>query len=132
MSNRRTFLERMLAGVGGMLAVSAGGAARAGKLAVRLDQLPTLKQVGGSVIVKLEGEPLLLVRRSVGEVRALSPICTHRQCYVSYNSTTRRVECGCHHSGFDLRGRVLYGPAPSPLPRYEARLDGDRIIVELP
>lgn len=132
MSNRRTFLKGVCAGVGGALAVSVAGAARAGKLAVRLDQVPALKQVGGSAIVKLKGEQVLLIRRSAGEIRALSPICTHRQCYVSYNSTTRRVECGCHHSGFDLQGRVLYGPAPSPLPRYETRLDGDRILVDLP
>jgi Rieske Fe-S protein len=120
-----------------MLAAAAAGAAwllRAGvaqakKLAIKLEQVPALKKVGGAAILKLAGKDVMLIRDGKASVRALSPICTHQKCYVKYNPANKKIECGCHKSSYDLNGKVLGGPAPAPLPTFPARLDGDRIIV---
>jgi Rieske Fe-S protein len=132
MFTRRSFFGVVLGGLAGMAALLRAGPAAARKLAVRLEQVPALKQVGGSAILKLGGTEVLLIRETDSRVRALDPVCTHAACYVAYNGKTGKVECGCHKSGFDLEGKVLFGPAPAPLPRYDARLDGDRIVVEVP
>jgi Rieske Fe-S protein len=105
------------------------GVAHAKKLAVKLEQVPALKQVGGAAILKLAGQDVMLIRVSSSSVRALNPICTHQKCYVKYNSGAKKIDCACHKSSFDLSGKVLGGPAPAPLPTFAAQLDGDRIIV---
>lgn len=51
---------------------------------------------------------------------AISSICTHLGCNVRHVSTG--FACPCHGSRFDKNGRVVRGPAPSPLPWYSLSL----------
>ena len=90
-----------------------------------------LKQVGGSTILKIKGEPILFVRDSETSVRAIHSVCTHQKCTVGYNPKAGRIECGCHKSAFGLDGKVLDGPAPRPLATYPADLKGDRVVVSV-
>jgi Rieske Fe-S protein len=129
MFSRRGFFRLLAAGAGAAALLLRSGAAHAKKLAVKLEQVPALTKVGGAVILKLEGKDVILIRESDSSVRALSPVCTHQQCYVKYNAGTHKLECGCHKSSYDLDGKVLGGPAPAPLPTFAAQLDGDRVIV---
>jgi cytochrome b6-f complex iron-sulfur subunit len=46
----------------------------------------------------------------------ISAICTHLGCTVKRSATG--FNCPCHGSRFDRNGRVIHGPAPSPLPWY--------------
>jgi Rieske Fe-S protein len=132
MLTRRSFFGAVLGGLAGLAALLRAGPALARKLAVRLEQVPALGKVGGSAILKLGGTEVLLIRETDTRVRALDPVCTHAACYVAFNRKTGKVECACHQSVFDLEGKVLSGPAPAPLPGFDARLDGDRIVVEIP
>lgn len=71
---------------------------------------------------------LYLVSTEKG-IGAISAICTHLGC------TVGRVEwgyqCPCHGSRFDAAGRVLRGPAPTPLPWLKLFLGpDDRLIVD--
>ncbi|MBN2045851.1 MAG: ubiquinol-cytochrome c reductase iron-sulfur subunit [Anaerolineales bacterium] len=60
---------------------------------------------------------------------ALSSTCTHLGCTI--NLGEERFDCPCHGSQFDLAGRVLKGPAASPLPGYQVRLSDDgRIVID--
>ena len=129
MLSRRGFFKMLTAAAGAAALLLRAGVARAKKLAVKLEQVPALKKVGGAVILKLSGKDVMLIRTGESSVRALSPVCTHQKCYVKYNAGTRQLDCACHKSSFDLDGKVLGGPAPAPLPAFAARLDGDRIIV---
>jgi Rieske Fe-S protein len=52
--------------------------------------------------------------REGGRFRAMSLACTHLGCTVSV--TPGELLCPCHGSAFDLRGKVLRGPADRPLP----------------
>jgi Rieske Fe-S protein len=71
------------------------------------------------------------VRDSATTVRAFDPICTHRQCVVTYQASEHTIKCPCHGSKFDLDGRVIHGPAPRALGTYAASLEADRVVVTL-
>jgi menaquinol-cytochrome c reductase iron-sulfur subunit len=68
------------------------------------------------------------VRRSGANVEAVSAICTHTGCLVQ-RLAPQGFACPCHRSDFDEEGRPLGGPAPRPLDRLEAKIDGDRVKV---
>jgi cytochrome b6-f complex iron-sulfur subunit len=101
------------------------------KVALALAKVETLKSVGGSIILKVKGKLLLLVRDGATSVRAFNPLCTHRECVVAYHSSEHKLKCPCHGSQFDMAGKVLKGPAPRPLETYSAELAGEQIIVTL-
>jgi len=70
--------------------------------------------VGGAVAVEgADGKPLLVTRPSEDEVIALSAVCTHQGCAVAPDG--ERLRCPCHGSTYDLTGKNIDGPAPSPL-----------------
>lgn len=133
--SRRSFLRSAVAASAATPVLLGAGRlarAKARKLAVRLDQLPALKTVGGSTVAQLKEWKILFARVSETEVRAFHPYCTHRKCQVGYNAPSKRVDCSCHGSKFDLTGRVLNGPATENLPAYPCWLKGDRVIVQVP
>ena len=108
--------------------------ARARSVALPLKKLPALKEIGGSILLKIRGNPLLLIRDDEDSVRALNPTCTHEKCNVRYLPKKNILGCKCHKSQFDLDGTNLSGPAPRPLTTYRAKLSAsrDRILVVLP
>jgi nitrite reductase/ring-hydroxylating ferredoxin subunit len=108
-----------------------GGLSHAKKLALSIDKVPSLKQVGGSATVKLSRKEVLLIRDSKNSVRAFTARCPHRDCTVHYNKKTTKVDCSCHGSSFDLNGKVLSGPAEKDLKKYEASLSNGQIIVSV-
>jgi glycine/D-amino acid oxidase-like deaminating enzyme/nitrite reductase/ring-hydroxylating ferredoxin subunit len=50
-----------------------------------------------------------------GTVHHCSAVCTHLKCIVEWNSAEKSWDCPCHGSRFDPYGKVLNGPAISPL-----------------
>jgi glycine/D-amino acid oxidase-like deaminating enzyme/nitrite reductase/ring-hydroxylating ferredoxin subunit len=85
-----------------------------------LDRLTTLDVTAKSAddvpagegrIVAIDGEKYALYRDARGEVRALSPVCTHMGCDVRWNQAERTWDCPCHGSRFSTEGHVLNGPA---------------------
>ncbi|MFQ5846542.1 MAG: ubiquinol-cytochrome c reductase iron-sulfur subunit [Candidatus Methylomirabilales bacterium] len=49
--------------------------------------------------------------------------CTHVGCPVRWNSQAGRFFSPCHGGVFDREGRVLAGPPPRPLDRYEHKIE---------
>ncbi|MBI5031983.1 MAG: Rieske 2Fe-2S domain-containing protein [Chloroflexi bacterium] len=82
--------------------------------------------------VNAKGVPILLVRRGE-EVFAVSAVCSHFGGPLEQGKLIDgRVQCPWHYSQFVLEdGRVIGGPATSPLPIYETRIDGGQIQVKL-
>ncbi|WP_181768751.1 FAD-dependent oxidoreductase [Streptomyces albidus (ex Kaewkla and Franco 2022)] len=70
---------------------------------------------GTGAIVRIRGRRCAVHRTAEGEVRALSPRCTHLGCLVRFNDAEGAWECPCHGSRFDTEGRVIQGPATRPL-----------------
>jgi Rieske Fe-S protein len=129
---RRRFLLGSGIGLGALLALPRNAAwAEGKKVAIPLAKVQALKAVGGSSVLKLKDQMLLLVRDSATSVRAFNPSCTHRQCVVAYSAGDKKIKCPCHDSMFDLDGKVVRGPAARPLQTYPAALAGEQVIVTL-
>ena len=70
---------------------------------------------GEGRILELKGERVAASRDDKGKVTMLSPICTHMGCVVEWNGAEKTWDCPCHGSRFLPSGKVLSGPAESPL-----------------
>jgi nitrite reductase/ring-hydroxylating ferredoxin subunit len=83
------------------------------------------------------GQVRLLLYRSGERIYALSDHCSHRGCalaggQIEGNGDDAVVVCPCHGSTFRLAdGEIVRGPATSPQPAYEARIQGDKLEVRL-
>ncbi|HTS47826.1 MAG TPA: ubiquinol-cytochrome c reductase iron-sulfur subunit [Bryobacteraceae bacterium] len=80
-------------------------------------------------IVRFGNKPALLVRVSDTEWKALSAVCTHLNCTVQYQPSTRLIWCACHNGMYDLTGRVVSGPPPKPLDEYAVKVRGDEVVI---
>lgn len=66
----------------------------------------------GEGAILRDGTRKLAVYRDVdGELHALSAVCPHLGCIVSWNGAEKSWDCPCHGSRFDAMGAVLHGPA---------------------
>ncbi|HEY8946143.1 MAG TPA: FAD-dependent oxidoreductase [Polyangiaceae bacterium] len=85
--------------------------------AIRPPEATSLKQIarGEGKIAKISGQRLAVYRDDSGGLHALSSVCTHLGCQVSFNAAERTWDCPCHGSRFDVSGAVLDGPAVRPL-----------------
>jgi Rieske Fe-S protein len=70
---------------------------------------------GDGRIVRRGSEKLAVYRDPSGTLHAVSAICTHQGCQVSFNPVECSWDCPCHGSRFDVDGKVLNGPATKPL-----------------
>jgi quinol---cytochrome c reductase iron-sulfur subunit, bacillus type len=55
--------------------------------------------------------------------------CTHVGCPVTWSPQARRFFSPCHGGVFDADGRVLAGPPPRPLDRYEVKIDNGVLLA---
>jgi 3-phenylpropionate/trans-cinnamate dioxygenase ferredoxin subunit len=81
--------------------------------------------------VRSGGDAVCLVRFN-GEISALSDICTHQHFSMSLGDVLGdgTLQCAWHGARYDCRtGEVKQDPAPSPLPVFQVRLEGDKILV---
>jgi len=84
-----------------------------------------LKTVGGFAY---KGD-IIIIRSTDTVYIALSKVCTHSQCTVTYNSSSKEIPCPCHGSKFNTEGAVLVGPAASPLKKYSVKLNGNILTI---
>jgi Rieske Fe-S protein len=75
--------------------------------------------------------PALLFKTKSGEVRALSALCTHNQCTVTWDEANQKINCPCHGSVFDLSGKPEKGPAEVPLEKYSVQIKGSDALLQL-
>jgi len=81
----------------------------------RQDLLP-----GDGAILEIDGEQVAAYMDEQGQVTTLSPVCPHLKCRVHWSNAEKSWDCPCHGSRFDKKGKVLEGPALSPLERKPA------------
>ena len=70
-----------------------------------------------------------LVANINGSYVALTSVCTHSGCFDSWTFSSNRFTCTCHGSVFDGSGRVLNGPANSPLQAFATQVTGTNLLV---
>lgn len=122
MNRRRTFLKMLAAAPvvacgGGSGAPASFGTVTAGNVSAT--------SVGSLTVVA--NAPAILGRDQDG-LYAMTSTCTHQGCEVE-PSASDTLFCPCHSSRFDRNGKVLGGPAPSPLVHFAVSIDGDGNIT---
>lgn len=70
-----------------------------------------------------------LVKMSDSEVIAFAPQCTHLGCAYHWEDKRGDFVCPCHTSAFSMEGKVLDGPAPRPLDRYQVKVEGGKVLI---
>jgi len=102
----------------------------AGSVGERVVSIPLSQlTVGSAKVIRYKNIPTLVVREAVGEVVALSAVCTHLGCLVKWDATKGMIHCPCHAALFDLQGNVLAGPAPAPLPSVPAKIVENNVLI---
>jgi cytochrome b6-f complex iron-sulfur subunit len=76
----------------------------------------------GFKIVPFGTEPVIVIRVSDTDFRALGATCTHLDCIVEYRPELQIIWCNCHNGRYDLTGRNIGGPPPKPLPPYAVHI----------
>jgi menaquinol-cytochrome c reductase iron-sulfur subunit len=85
----------------------------------RIDGWRVLSEKSAAWAVKLKN----------GEVVAFAPQCTHLGCAYHWDDPKKQFLCPCHNSVFAIDGRVISGPAPRPLDRFEAKVQNNKLML---
>lgn len=81
----------------------------------------TLESIGQHIpqgmgkVIRYRHQYVALYRDEKDEVYARSAVCTHMGCIVQWNTVEKTWDCPCHGSRFDTEGKVIAGPARTPL-----------------
>ncbi len=62
---------------------------------------------------------------------ALSPVCTHLGCLVSWHRPKGRFLCPCHGGQYDMEGNVADGPPPASLKRLPLKVEKGKVYIGL-
>jgi len=87
-----------------------------------------LASTGTLALVTTAGGDVLVARTAADTFVALSAGCTHQACEITGFSGQNYV-CPCHGSRFDTSGRVVNGPAVTPLPQFQAQFSNDVLTI---
>lgn len=143
--NRREFL--LWVGVGGLaaslpVAIAActpqnekSAAPAASKRAdgfVSVGTVAELQQKGYILNKDVANAPILVVSKSANPetLAAVNPTCTHKGCIVDWTANKKALVCPCHKSEFSPDGKVLKGPAKKDLATYQAKIEGNSVLVK--
>lgn len=70
-----------------------------------------------------------VVKGADQRVVAFGSQCTHLGCAYHWDESRNEFLCPCHMSLFSMDGKVLAGPAPRPLDRYQTKIQGSRLLL---
>lgn len=101
----------------------AAGGAGGGAALVSTADVP----VGGGVI--LAAQKVVVTQPTAGTFKAFDSTCTHQGCTVN-EVAGGTINCPCHGSRFRVAdGSVAGGPAPTPLPAKQIKVEGNTISL---
>jgi len=66
---------------------------------------------GEGKIVNYNGKKVGVYKSENGDYFCINPVCTHLKCALSFNEAEKTWDCQCHGSRFDIKGKILEGPA---------------------
>ena len=71
---------------------------------------------------------IIVANTSSGFV-ALSSVCTHEGCTITFSSSANNFPCPCHGSVFSTSGSVVTGPASMAVRRYNVTQQGSILTI---
>lgn len=95
---------------------------------VKIGPVDSMEKDSGKII-KFGNKPVIVIRKQSGEYAAFGGVCTHLDCIVQYRKDYGQIYCACHNGRYDLNGRVVSGPPPAPLPKYNVTIKNNEVIV---
>jgi menaquinol-cytochrome c reductase iron-sulfur subunit len=72
-----------------------------------------------------------VVKPESGDIYVLSNVCTHLSCRVTWKTDKLEFLCPCHDGVFDKEGAVVSGPPPTPLKRYETKIEDNTLYIQV-
>ncbi|MBI4300730.1 MAG: ubiquinol-cytochrome c reductase iron-sulfur subunit [Chloroflexi bacterium] len=57
------------------------------------------------------------------------PRCTHLGCAYHWDEGKKLFLCPCHNAVFDIDGKVVSGPPPRALDRFETKIVGNKLFI---
>ncbi len=82
-----------------------------------------------SLIFPYGGRPAILIKDSEGKYRAFTAECTHLQCIVEYQPSKKVFFCNCHGGAYDINGKNISGPPPTPLTELSVVEKNDELFI---
>jgi glycine/D-amino acid oxidase-like deaminating enzyme/nitrite reductase/ring-hydroxylating ferredoxin subunit len=112
-----------LASVGGILSENIHSVAHFVKDRLRKPDIdsPAHVPLGEGAICRYNNKKVAVYHSPEGALHILSPVCTHMNCIVGWNSVEKSWDCPCHGGRFDAIGRVLNGPPVHDLEPLESQ-----------
>ena len=98
------------------------------------DELPILGVRQYVIDYPLYGKPVnkkIFIVNTGEELFALSAVCTHLGCLVSWYRPENRFRCPCHSGQYDIRGNVVAGPPPAPMKRLSLKIEHQKVNIGL-
>jgi menaquinol-cytochrome c reductase iron-sulfur subunit len=86
---------------------------------IRTDGWTSTVQKKTAWVVNIPGEGVV----------AYGPQCTHLGCAYHWEEGPKQFLCPCHTSIFAVDGKVISGPAPRPLDRYETKVEKNKLLL---
>lgn len=103
-----------------------------GKIVLTIESSSPLAKADSAALVNYQSGSILVDHPSGNTFNALSSICTHQSCTIdSFDSGKNQFVCPCHGSRFDENGKVVQGPAGSPLKQYTTQFSGDKLTINI-
>jgi cytochrome b6-f complex iron-sulfur subunit len=80
---------------------------------------------------QLQAQGIIVTRDAASKkLLAVNPKCTHNGCDVKWSAADKKYACPCHDANFAADGKVLKGPATTPLATYSAKIQGTQVVVK--
>ena len=79
--------------------------------------------------VSSEQQTAWVVKLSDQQIVAFGPQCTHLGCAYHWEERSSEFLCPCHSSVFSVDGKVISGPAPRPLDRYDTKIENGKLLL---
>jgi menaquinol-cytochrome c reductase iron-sulfur subunit len=79
--------------------------------------------------IQSEKSTAWVVKSADSQVIAFGPQCTHLGCAYHWDENRNYFMCPCHSSIFSIDGKVVSGPAPRPLDRYETKVQNGKLML---
>ena len=82
---------------------------------------------------RVQGNRVAVIRdpNNSGALIAVNTVCTHAGCTVAWESDQGLFLCPCHGGSYNPDGTVSGGQPPKPLGIFEAKVDGDQVMVKV-
>lgn len=140
-ADRRQFLKWLSGGFLSLWALGGAGALAAylkaperneasAERMVSVGRLEELR-VGEARLIQHGITPFYVLRLDATRVVALSAVCSHMRCILTFDRERKGLRCPCHDGRFDLNGNVVSGLPQRALPRYEVQTRAGELFVRV-